>query len=246
MRFGENEHRTVARYFLMHQVGGTADDKVVTLVDVSAKGARLELSDPLAPGAFIHLRIASQFGILDSDATVLWSQIDQLQFDGGDDRYLAGVVFPQREPSVESLVAELIAAQAAVLIEDFRSEDRYTITAPLTGSFGEVAPVSVVDLSLHGARIQLRARVAPGTGSPLRFQVDEETGPIDVFARTAWCAPAQNGDGFVAGLQVENSEDQLRPAIHRLCTRGEARIDALSLRRKFDAMRKSAPLSVGR
>jgi hypothetical protein len=238
----QHENRSVARYFLTQPVFGTADGMPVTLVDLSLKGARLELSQAIAPGSGIHLRVQSPYGGLDTDATILWAQIDQLQFDGSDDRYLAGILFTQREPAAESMIANLITDEAAVLIEDFRSEDRYTITAPLTGSFGDAAPVSIVDLSMHGARIEVRTRVAASTGGPLRFQVDEETGPIDVFARSAWCAPAENGPGFIVGLRIENGEDDLRRGIHRLCTRSEARIDALSLRRKFDAMRNAQPL----
>jgi hypothetical protein len=238
----DHENRSVVRYFLTQPVGGTADGKPVMLVDLSLKGARLEASQPIAPGSGIRLCIKSPYGAIDTDATILWSSIDQLHFDGRDDRYLAGVLFTQREPAAESMIASLLAAEAAVVIEDFRSEDRYTITAPLTGTFADLAPVSIVDLSMHGARIQVRTRVAAGTGGSLRFQVDEETGPIDVFASSAWCAPGDNGNGFVVGLRVEGSEDALRRGIHRLCTRSEARIDTLSLRRKFDAMRKSLPV----
>ena len=236
------ENRAVARYFLTQPVAGVADGKPVWVVDVSTKGARLELSGPLQQGSTIHLEMTTPHGTIDCDATVLWCQIDQLRLDGTDDRYLAGVVYIEQHPALESIIAELVASGNAVLIEDFRTEDRYTITAPLTGSFGDSAPVSIIDLSMHGARIRLRSKIASGGGGPLRFQVDELTGPIDVFARTMWCAPAPDGIGFAAGLKIDAEETQLRPAIHRLCTRGEARIDTLSLRRKFDAMRKSAPV----
>ena len=240
-----HEHRTVPRYFLTQPVGGTADGKPATLVDMSSKGVRLELSGPFTPGSTLHLDIVTPSGEIDGDATVLWCQIDELRLDGGDDRYLAGLVFVEQHPEIESIIDGLVNGGAAVLIEDFRSEDRYTITAPLTGSFGDMAPVSIIDLSPHGARVKLRSRISSGTGGALRFQVDAPTGPIDVLARTMWCAPSLEG-GFTAGLKIEKTEEQIRTAIHRLCTRGEAQIDTLSLRRKFDAMRKSAPVKQAR
>jgi len=235
----EHENRSVPRYFLVPPLQGAADGKPVSVVDLSPKGARLELSGPLGPGTETHLKISTAHGSIDVDATILWCQIDELRLDGSDDRYLGGVVFAERQPAIESLISDLSASGAAVLIEDFRSEDRFTITAPLTGTFGEVAPVSIVDISSHGARITVRSRMAAGTGGPLRFQVDAQTGPIDVFARAVWCSPAPDGNGYAAGLNIEGNEAQLRTAIHRLCTRGEARIDVLSLRRKFDAMRRT-------
>lgn len=242
----DHEKRSVPRYFLVQQLAGAADEKPVTLVDISQKGARLELSGPLRPGSALRLQVPTAFGEIDNDATVLWCQIDDLRLDGGDDRYLAGVVFVEHHPAIETIVGGLVEAGAAVLIEDFRSEDRYTITAPLTGSFGDTAPVSIIDLSPHGARLQLRSRVLAGGGGALRFQVDEATGPIDVLARTMWCAPSADGVGYTAGLKVERTEEQLRTAIERLCTRGEARIDTFSLRRKFDAIRTKASLALGR
>jgi hypothetical protein len=211
------------------------------LVDLSRKGARLDLSGPLRLGTLVHLQISAPHGTIAADATVLWSQIDELHLDGSDDRYLGGVLFNGSQPAVESVIEELTASGAAILIEDFRSEDRYTISAPLTGSFAEAAPVSIVDISLHGARLNVRSRLAPGTAGLLRFQVDEQTGPIDASACVVWSAPSPDGEGYATGLRLEGSEAPLRPAIHRLCMRGEAQIDVLSLRRKFDAMRNRVP-----
>jgi hypothetical protein len=241
----EHENRTVARYFLAPPLAGAIDGRPVSVIDLSPKGARLELTGALAPGTSIQLQIETDAGGFDAEATLLWCQIDELRLDGSDDRYLAGIVFREWRPEIESLISDLTESGAAVLIEDFRSEDRYTITAPLTGGFGDIAPVSVIDISLHGARMLVRSRLATGTDGVLRFQVDEQTGPTDVPGTVMWCAPAQDESGFVAGLKIDGAEAELRTAIHRLCVRGEARIDVLSLRRKFDALRRrpAAPLA---
>jgi hypothetical protein len=214
------------------------DGRAVSIVDLSEKGARLELSGAINPGAAIDVQIDTAYGTIDIEATLLWCQIDDLRLDGGQDRYLAGLVFRESQPAIEWLIADLVSMGAAVPIEDLRSEDRYAILAPLTGGFGDLAPVSIVELSLHGARVHLRSKLVTGAGGPLHFQVDEQNGPTDAFARVTWCAPSRDQGGFVAGLKIEGAESHLRSAIHRLCLRGEARIDALSLRRKFDAMRQ--------
>jgi hypothetical protein len=221
-------------------MAAAVDGKPVSLVDLSTKGARLELSGVLNPGTQVHLQVGTPHGKLSVEGTVLWCQIDELLLDGSEDRYLGGLMFREQQPAIAALLEELTAADAAVLIEDFRCEDRYTMTAPLTGSFGDVvAPVSIVDLSLHGGRLSMHSKIESGTTGSLRFQVDEETGPIDVFAKVVWSARAHDSIGYSAGLNIEKSEDPLRMAVQRLCARGEARIDGLSLRRKFDAVRKT-------
>ena len=235
----ERQSRSVARYFLAPPLAGAVDGKPVSLVDLSIKGARVELAGDLTAGTPVHLQITTPHGKIGAEGTVLWCQIDELRLDGSEDRYLGGLVFRGQQPEIASLLEELTAVDAAVLIEDFRCEDRYTITAPLTGSFGDFAPVSIVDLSLHGGRLSVRSKIKSGTSGPLRFQVDEQTGPMDLLTKVVWSAPAPDGIGFQAGLNIEKNEDQLRTVIHRLCSRGEARIDALSLRRKFDALRNS-------
>jgi len=139
---------------------------------------------------------------------------------------------------LRSLLEDMLEAQ-----EELRSHDRYRITAPLTGTFGEIAPVSIVDISAAGARIAMLHRVLPGSEHQLRFQVDDETGPIDVTASVMWCRPSPIVREHYAGLKIDGEQEALRVAIHRLCKRNEARIDLDSLKRKFDALRLVSGLS---
>ena len=125
----------------------------------------------------------------------------------------------------------------AIRIEELRTHDRYRMTAPLTGSFGDIAPVSIVDLSVAGARIAMLHRVIPGSIHELRFQVDDVTGPIAVKSTVMWCKPSPIIREHYAGLSMDGEQDVLRTAIHRLCKRNESRIDLDSLKRKFDALR---------
>jgi hypothetical protein len=93
-----------------------------------------------------------------------------------------------------------------------------------------------MDLSIRGARIAVPQFIRFGSTAALRFQVDGETGPLELDATVVWCLGAEK-EGFEAGLKIDGHEDRLRMAIHRLCMRDEARIDLHSLRRRFDAMR---------
>jgi hypothetical protein len=227
------EHRTGPRYFLNPPLHGSANGKIARVLDVGAKGLRLELRQQIDPGSPVEVG----FGPLKMRGTILWCQVDTMNFASEDDYYLAGVAFDAPAGEVEDVALGLVGKGEAIRIVEMRAHDRYRITAPLTGSFGEIAPVSILDLSAGGARIAMLQRVKEGYTQTLRFQVDDQIGPITLEATVAWCSPSPVIREFYAGLSVADGEEQLRRAINRLCTRDEARIDMDSLKRKFDALR---------
>src|SRR6478672_12251512 len=126
--------RTVPRYFLMPPIAATADGSPARVVDMGVRGARVEIRHAMQPGAAIRIVINS----MEVMGTVLWCQVDALNFCADYDGYLAGVSFTNPVPGIEELLGELSSRGAAVRIEEMRSHDRYRITAPLTGSLGQI------------------------------------------------------------------------------------------------------------
>ena len=232
------EQRTVPRYFLDPALPATANGMPVRVVDLGIKGGRLELAGPIEPGTFLDIRI----GAVAVRGMVLWCQVDALNFAADCDGYLAGVGFEQPSGAVDELVQHLHTQNAAIRIEELRSHDRYRIMAPITGRFGDIAPVSIVDISVRGVRLATSKRIGMGYTELLKFQVDDETGPIKVTGRVAWCKPSQMARELYVGLEIDGAEEKLRGVIDRLCTRNEARIDIDSLRRKFDSLRLATRL----
>jgi len=231
--------RTGPRFFLNPPIHGTANGGAARVLDVGARGLRLELRRMIDPGS----RVDVAFGPLQMRGTVLWCQVDALNFASDFDYYLAGISFDDRSDDAEDFASGLCAQGEAMRIVEMRAHDRYRITAPLTGSFGEIAPVSIVDLSTHGARIAMLQRVQPGHTQRLRFQVDELTGPVTVEGKVAWCSPSPVMREFYAGLHIDGGEERLRCVIDTLCMRDEARIDIDSLKRKFDALRLASRMT---
>jgi hypothetical protein len=226
---------SVPRYFLIPPIPAMAEGTPARVVDMGLRGARLEVRRPFEPGSSIDVIIDT----IPVKATVLWCQVDALNFATDHDGYLAD----KASTAVDELLTDISVRGGAIRIEEMRSNDRYRITAPLTGTLGEIAPVSIVDISVAGARIAMLHRVLPGSEHQLRFQVDDETGPIDVTALVQWCKPSQIVREHYAGLKIDGEQEVLRGAIHRLCKRNEARIDLDSLKRKFDALRLVSGLS---
>jgi hypothetical protein len=217
-------------------LNGSLDGNPAEIVDLSTKGARVQMVHPLEPGKSYYLIVSSDITV---EVTALWSELDSLRMDMVHDTYLSGLAFSRPSRVVGELLDELVGRGTAIRIEDYRSYDRYRLTAPITGSFGATAPVSLLDVSLRGARIAAPKSIGVGSGDTLRFQVDGENGPIDVHARVAWAKPGQNGE-YEAGLSIIGQDERMRAAIQSLCIRGEARIDLDSLRRKFDGLRAVA------
>lgn len=230
--------RKCPRYFMLPPLFASAGEEGVRVIDLSLRGARLEMNGRLEVGSRLRLRIVTTEGIVDETATVLWSQIDEFGFDSGEDRYMAGVEFDGQPDSAGHLIERLLATHNAIPVEDARGTDRYRISVPMTGVFG-ILQIGVLDLSNRGARISLPYFIRVGTVSPFAFQIDAESGPIEVLGTVAWCIGTPS-TGFEAGIRITNEEERLRGAIHRLCMRDEARIDLHSLRRKFEALRQSA------
>jgi PilZ domain-containing protein len=225
--------RTGPRFFLNPPIHGSANGTPARVIDVGAKGLRIELRQRIEPGSPVEV-VFKSFRIR---GTVLWCQIDAMNFSSDDDYYLAGIAFDVPNEEAEDLGLNLTGRGEAVRITEMRAHDRYRITAPLTGSFGDIAPVSIVDVSIGGARIAMLQRVKAGYTQRLRFQVDDDTGPMTLEATVAWCNPSPLIREFYAGLEINGQEEKLRIAIDRLCTRDEARIDIDSLKRKFDSLR---------
>ena len=109
----------------------------VSVVDLSIKGARLQVTEPVPLGAVVPLIIWADERTVTTKATVLWCQLVALSMNDEEmDRYLCGVMFEKVVPEISDVIEELMGSGDALPIEDARNVERYRITAPLTANFG--------------------------------------------------------------------------------------------------------------
>jgi hypothetical protein len=236
-----SELRTAPRYFLMSKVIAMIDSHEATVVDLSVKGARLQLTQPLLVGTQIPFAMSTPDSTITAQATVLWCQIAALALDDEEtDRYLAGVTFDRPLSPLGHVIDDLLQSDLAIPIHDCRGEERYRVTAPLNASFGEIARSRILDLSVRGARIGMREPLAVGEEAVLQFRIEPRDVPLRVRAVVMWCRAAERRGGFEAGLRIEGEELGMRAVIERLCIANQARVDMNSLRRKFDPMRSGS------
>lgn len=223
------------RYFLPSGIPAIVHEARANIVDLSMKGARVQVTQPLALGAKVPFALMANGSTIRTEATVLWCQMVALALDEDEsDVYLAGVVFPDELATVGAVLDKMIAADEAIAIQDSRSTERYAITIPLYASFGDrLTEVRLLDLSIRGARVGAKAALRVGTETSLRFRLDP--GPsVDVVAKVVWCRPSDRKLGFEVGLSINGEEALLRAVIAQMCMRKQARVDMHSLRRKFD------------
>jgi hypothetical protein len=219
----------------MAALPATIGQAEANVVDLSVRGARVQLTQPFNIGAAVHFRLQTESGTIAAQATVSWCRMAALALDDMEcDRYLCGIMFDHEQPSVMKVIDDLLAAEMAMRIEDARATERYEMTKELRGSFGMQSSVRILDLSIRGARIASDRPVPVGTAAALRFSVARKQ--IDLYAEMVWCKPAERRGGFECGMRIEGEETLLRQVIAQLCTHNQARIDLHSLRRKFDPM----------
>jgi hypothetical protein len=229
------DFRTAPRYFVMTALPAAVGPAEANVVDLSVRGARVQLTQPFNIGVAVEFRLQTESGTISTQATVSWCRMAALALDDMEcDRYLCGIMFDQEQPAITKVIDGLLAAEMAMRIEDARATERYEMTKELRGSFGMQSSVRILDLSIRGARIGSDRPVPVGTAAALRFCVDKKH--IDLYAEMVWCKPAQQRTGFECGLRIEGEETLLRQVIAQLCTRNQARIDLNSMRRKFDPM----------
>lgn len=230
-----SEKRTAPRYFVMASLPGQLDGRDVEVVDISMKGARVQVTEAVGIGATMRFTLKCSGAAVVIPVTVQWCELAALSLhDGEEDRFFCGLEFERPVPVVRHLVEDMLAAHDVTAIEDQRRAERYRITSQLTASFGELKSARVLDVSVSGARIGTDSPLTPGETKALCFRITGGDTPVDVPATVVWSKPAERKGRFEAGLRIDGVEDWLRAVIDELALRDSVVVDHGSLRRKFD------------
>lgn len=238
--FMADDKRTAPRFFLMTPQPATIGCTNADVIDISVKGARIQLTESLPVGSSLPLTIETEGAALVLPARVLWSDLAALSLDDEEsDRYQCGLEFAKSPSILGHYIDDLVRAHTAVAIEDGRHSQRYRVTANLAGKFSSIPPSRVLDISVKGARIGTGSLLPIGTSGPLRFMLNGNEMPVDVNATVVWSRAAERKGRFEAGLRVEGVEDWLKAVIDELSLRGGAVLELNTLRRKFDPIATS-------
>jgi hypothetical protein len=119
-------------------------------------------------------------------------------------------------------------------ITEVRKGERFVLVQPLTGTFGP-ADVSIVDVSVGGAKLQHAQPLRIGTAARLTFRKGEIA--VAAQGRVIWSHLVQTPNGLVyrSGIQLQ-PDAAYAAAVNALYKGGMAQRDADSLERKKQRM----------
>lgn len=227
--------RTEARYFVVTPVAAEINGLNADVIDLSTRGARLQLTQRIAIGNIVPFTLRNGDGTIATSASVVWCEVAALALDDEEtDRYFCGVAFVEAIPQIAEIIRKLLESKAALPIEESRTIDRYRVVAPLTASFADQASLRVLDISIRGVRVLSPSLLQPGSSGRLRFTISDNDTNVWLPATVVWARAAARKGRYEAGLRISDAEEWLRTVIDELALRDGVAIDADSLRRKFD------------
>ena len=230
--------RTNERYLIHPPLAAQFGSNVVSVCDISLKGARFKHTNPLEMGhkAVLRLVIDGRPSPALQEAVVVWTE-DDVTLPG---KYISGVRTYATPESVQALLRLLQVSGRITRIEELRSSDRFYITPGLEARWN-AQRVSIEDLCARGARIGAAAAFDTGASGLLEFILPAENNGISVKTQVVWSSvKAVDPVKHRAGLTIAGKADHLRLAIGHLCESGRATLDTRSLALKLKIIRARA------
>src|ERR1700682_3519752 len=177
--------RTSERFLLEPALSGHFGTSVVSVCDISAKGARIKHVAPLEMGHKSALRLAVDGGPkqVSLEAVIVWTQREL----GAKNRWLAGVRTYGSPETVQGVLTSLQSSGRTVRIEELRSSDRFTVTPALDATWND-ASVRIEYISARGSRIESPVALEASNLVVLRFVVPSANVAVEVAGTVAWAS----------------------------------------------------------
>src|SRR5439155_4972772 len=103
-----------SRYFVLSALPAKLGDIEGNIVDLSVRGARLHLTQPLAIGVTLPFTLRASGEVINTQVTISWCRMAALALDDKEtDRYLCGIMFEQEQSAVEKIIDGLVSAEQA-------------------------------------------------------------------------------------------------------------------------------------
>jgi hypothetical protein len=230
--------RTNERFLIEPPLAAQFGSGVVSVLDISVKGARFRHAHSLEMGhkSVLRLVVDGRPSPLRLEAVVVWTETDPTT----KGKFISGVRTYAAPESVQTLLRTLQASGRITRIEELRSSDRFYVKPNLEARWNEER-VSIEDLCAHGVRIGAAAKLDAGTPGVLQFRLPAETDGIAVKTQVVWSSvKSVDPVKHRAGLAISGKSDQVRLAIGHLCESGRATIDTRSLGLKLKIIRARA------
>jgi hypothetical protein len=116
-------------------------------------------------------------------------------------------------------------------VTDLRKGDRFIVVAPVEGTFNSV-PVSLLNLSLGGAKIRHAHPVRLGTPATLSFTRGGVGATVTVIVVWSHLSQTEEGLRYQSGVKLQEPDVRYAAAMNSYIRSGVIAIDTESLERK--------------
>ncbi|MDQ6800616.1 MAG: PilZ domain-containing protein [Acidobacteriota bacterium] len=230
--------RTNERFLIDPPLPAQFGSDVVSVCDISTKGARFRHANLLETGqkSVLRLVIDGRASHVRLEAVVVWTEEDP----SNKNTFISGVRTYAAPETMQTLLRALQVSGRITRIEELRGSDRFYVSPILEARWNEQR-VAIEDLCVHGARIGGAAKFDAGAPGVLQFTLPAETDAVAVKTQVVWSS-VKSVDPIKhrAGLAIAGKSDQVRLAIGHLCESGRATIDTRSLGLKLKIIRARA------
>jgi len=230
--------RTNDRFLIAPPLAAQFGPNIVSVVDISIKGARFKHTQQLEMGSkgVLRLVIEGRATPVAVEAAIVWTEADSVRTG----KFISGVrIYAALEP-IEVLLRSLQAAGRITRIEEMRGSDRFFVDPNLEARWNDER-VAIEDLCARGARIGGMAQFNKGAAGVLQFRLPSVSDDIAIKTQVVWSSvKAIDPVKHRAGLTIAGKADHVRLAIGRLCESGRATIDTHSLALKLKIIRARA------
>jgi hypothetical protein len=230
--------RTSERFLIDPPLPAQFGSAVVSVCDISSKGARFRHGHPLEMGnkSVLRLVIDGRPSPVTLEAVVVWTQSDSVNRG----KFVSGVRTYAVPEMINTMLRALLAAGRITRIEELRGSDRFYVEPHLDASWNSKR-VAVEDLCAHGARIGSAEPLDTGSTGVLHFKLPTAADRVEVRTKVVWSSvKSVDPVKHHAGLSISGKGEQVRLAIGRLCESGRAIIDTRSLGLKLKIIRARA------
>ena len=230
--------RKAERFLIEPPLSGHFGPSVVSVCDISSRGARFRHGQPVEMGqkSVLKLSVEGRPAPVSLEAVVMWTQTESASAE----RFVSGVRTYASEELIIAMIKQLQAANRTQRIEEMRSADRFYIAPFLNAEF-DSRPVRIEDVSKRGSRIESNHKIAEGSAAMLRFAIPDTTVTAEVTGSVVWSA-VKSVDPIRsrAGIEITDKSEVMRLAIGQLVESGRATIDTHSLALKLRIIRARA------
>lgn len=159
---------------------------VAWTLNLSERGACLELAEPLAPHARLWLCLRTDRGAIEAEGQVAWCGEKSR---GGEGGVLHGVTFTHIAPAEAQALWELIVSKGMVRPAGVRLPLQIPVTWEPKGQGGASLPGRTLDISRGGLLLRLPHALPPET--PLTLTLHTAHGPLGAEGTIVWVAPPE-------------------------------------------------------